>query len=339
MKINELCEEGKISLPVLITRCEIGRTNKNLPYLSLTLEDKTGVLDAKFWNLTEEQAAKWQAGQIVEATGDLIRYRNAWQLRVRTLEETEGDVMDFVQAAPMSRAEMEAKVSELVDQIENPIIQDLTREMIDMKREDFFSYPAAVRNHHAYPGGLAWHSLSMVALALNIVDLYPFLDRDLMIAGILLHDIAKTEEYSQALLPEYTSAGNLIGHISMGAMLLDRVAVALDIEDKEEVMLLKHMVLSHHGRTDFGSPVVPMTAEAEVLSQIDNLDSKLNMIEQNLLAVEPGKFGPRTFALENRMFYRKSWDDVNGRPVPKTEMESDKTDEAALSQTEPEIKE
>ena len=313
MKINELCEEGKISLPVLITRCEVGRTNKNQPYLSLTLEDKTGQLDAKFWNLTEEQATKWQAGQIVEAIGDLIRYRNAWQLRVRSLEEIEGDVMDYVQSAPLSRKEMEQEIDDLIETIENPKIKDMTREMLEMKREDYFSYPAAVRNHHAYPGGLAWHSLSMARLALSLVDLYPFLDRDLLVAGTLLHDIAKTEEYSEVLLPEYTNAGNLIGHISMGAMLLDRVAVALDLENSEEVMLLKHMLLSHHGRLEYGSPVVPMTAEAEVLSSIDNLDSRLNMIEQNLDTVEPGKFGPRTYALDNRMFYRKSWDDKNGR--------------------------
>ncbi len=306
--IQDLNTEGKVTLPVLITKADIGRTNKNAPYLSMTLEDKTGVLDAKYWNLTEEQVKDWKAGMIVEATGDLMRYRNAWQLRVRSLKEIEGSPADYVRSAPESREEIQKEIYALIDAIQNPIIKDVTKETIEMKKEDYFLYPAAVRNHHNYPGGLAWHTLSMARLGKLIAKQYEWLDEDLLIAGILLHDLAKTEEYSAAVLPEYTPKGNLIGHISMVSNLIDRVAVALEVEESEEVMLLKHMVLSHHGKKEFGSPVLPMTPEAEVLTLLDNLDSRLFMIHESLESVEPGTFGPKNFALDGRMFYRKSWD-------------------------------
>ena len=307
--IEDLKEEGKVVLTCLITKADIGRTPKNAPYLSLWLEDSTGVLDAKYWNLTEEQAKQYKPGMVAEITGDLTRYRNAWQLRVRSIQEVEGgDPTAYVRSAPLTRQEMEAQINELIENIENPIIKEVTTELLELKKQDYYTYPAAVRNHHNFPGGLAWHSLSMAKMAKEILSQYPWLDYDLLIAGTILHDIAKTEEYSGAILPEYTPVGNLLGHISIGAALLDRVAVALDVENSEEVMLLKHMILSHHGKHEFGSPVLPMIPEAEVLTLLDNLDSRLFMIHQMLETVEPGCFGPRNFALDNRMFYRKTWD-------------------------------
>ncbi len=307
--IEDLKEEGKVVLTCLITKADIGRTPKNAPYLSLWLEDSTGVLDAKYWNLNEEQAKLYKPGMIVEVVGDLMRYRNAWQLRVRSIKEIEGgDPTEYVRSAPLTRQEMETQINELIENIKNPIIQEVTKELLELKKQDYYTYPAAVRNHHNFPGGLAWHSLSMAKLAQEVLGQYPWLDYDLLIAGTILHDIAKTEEYSRAILPEYTPVGNLLGHISIGAALIDRVAVALDVENSEEVMLLKHMILSHHGKHEFGSPVLPMIPEAEVLTLLDNLDSRLFMIHQMLETVEPGCFGPRNFALDNRMFYRKTWE-------------------------------
>lgn len=307
--IEDLKEEGKVVLTCLITKADIGRTPKNAPYLSLWLEDSTGVLDAKYWNLNEEQAKLYKPGMIVEVVGDLMRYRNAWQLRVRSIEEVEGgDPTEYVRSAPLTRQEMETQINALIEDMKNPTIKEVTQELLELKKQDYYTYPAAVRNHHNFPGGLAWHSLSMAKLAKEVLGQYPWLDYDLLIAGTILHDIAKTEEYSRAILPEYTPVGNLLGHISIGTALLDRVAVALDVENSEEVMLLKHMVLSHHGKHEFGSPVLPMIPEAEVLTLLDNLDSRLFMIHQMLETVEPGCFGPRNFALDNRMFYRKTWE-------------------------------
>lgn len=145
----------------------------------------------------------------------------------------------------------------------------------------------------------------MVELCLMIAKQYPWLDKDLLISGTLLHDIGKIEELSSAVLPEYTIEGNLLGHISIMSARVDRVAHQLNIQDKESVMLIKHMILSHHGKMEFGSPVLPMIPEAEVLSLVDNLDARIVMMKNSLDQTVPGEFGPRVFALENRMIYHR----------------------------------
>lgn len=307
--IKDLNQEGKVSLLCLITKADIGRTNKNAPYLSLTLEDSSGVLDAKYWNLTEEQSKLYKAGMVVKATGDLISFKNAWQLRVRGLEiQEDADVTDYVRQAPMDRHEMEEQINAIVDGMKDDTIRTITQKLLDQNKDKYYTWPAAVRNHHNFPGGLAYHSLTMANLAKPVLEQYEFLDGDLLMAGILLHDMAKTEELSAAILPEYTNAGNLVGHISMMNNDIDRIAVQMGVEDSEEVMLLKHMILSHHGKMEFGSPVLPMIPEAEVLTLLDNLDARMFMIHQALEPVAPGHFGPRVFALDNRMFYRRTKD-------------------------------
>lgn len=313
--IQDLQQEGKVILSCLITKAEVGRTPKNAPYISLILEDSTGILDAKYWNVSEEEAKLWKVGMIVEVHGDLIRYRNAWQLRVRSLQQIEGNPIDYVRNAPIEHEKLKREVYELTDQMTNPIIKDVVKELIRMHEDKYFTYPAAVRNHHNFPGGLAWHSLSMAKLAFEILKQYEWLDYDLLIGGILIHDIAKIIEYSDPILPEYTAQGNLLGHISMANNLIDRIAIILEVENSEEVMLLKHMVLSHHGKYEYGSPVLPMIAEAEVLTLLDNLDSRLFMIHETLNETAPGTMGPKQFALDGRMFYRKTWQDQNNRPI------------------------
>lgn len=324
--IQDLQQEGKVTLPCLITKADTGRTAKNAPYISLILEDASGILDAKFWNVTEEETKRWKSGMVVEASGDLIRYRNAWQLRVRGLKQIEGNPVDYVRNAPVPREQMKQEINALIADMTNPVIKDVVSELIGMVETDYYTYPAAVRNHHNFPGGLAWHSLSMARLAKSVLAQYDWLDYDLLIGGVLIHDVAKTIEYSTAILPEYTVQGNLIGHISMAGNLIDRVAVALDVEDTEEVMLLKHMVLSHHGQHEYGSPVLPMTAEAEVLTLLDNLDSRMFMIHEAIEEIAPGTFGPKHFALDGRMFYRKMWNDENNRPVVPAAANSEKNE-------------
>jgi 3'-5' exoribonuclease len=303
--INEL-KEGKVSLPCLITKCEMGRTAKGTPYLSLTLEDSSGVLDAKFWNLTEEQAGKYASGQIVQAEGDLIFHRNAAQLRVRHLNVLENeDMLEYVRSAPASREAMREEVLNLVDSMKDEQIQAVTLGVLERAGDKFYIYPAATKNHHNFVGGLAWHTLTMARAAQALLPLYPFLDRDLLLAGILLHDLGKTEELSDPILPEYTTTGNLVGHISLASGWIDEAAAQAGVQDEETIALLKHMVLSHHGKLEYGSPVLPMVPEAEMLTLLDNMDARMFMMKQSLDAVMPGHFGPRVFALENRMMYRR----------------------------------
>lgn len=304
--INEIDKEGKIEIPCLITKCDKGKTTKGTPYLSLTLEDSSGVLDAKFWNLTDEQVDLYKVGMVVEASGDVIIHKNALQLRVRTLKELEDrDMTEFVRQAPMTKQEMKEEVESYLSTIQDESLYMVTKTILEEKDTEYYTYSAATKNHHNFVGGLAYHSLSMLKMALAICELYPWLDRDLIICGTLLHDVGKIEELSSPVLPEYTVVGNLIGHISIMGNYIDRVAHELNLEKEESVLLLKHMILSHHGKTEFGSPVLPMIPEAEVLTTIDNLDSRMFMMKQSIDATQPGEFGPRVFALENRMIYRR----------------------------------
>lgn len=304
--IKDIVKEGPITLECLIARCERGKTAKNTPYLSLALEDSSGTLDAKFWNLTEEMIAQYTTGMVVEAHGDILFHRNAIQLRVRKLIPLEGkNVNDYVQNAPMSKTEMEEEIMEVVLAMKNEMLQKVVLRILDQKQEEFYSYPAATKNHHNFVGGLAYHTLCMLHMAKHVVSEYTWLDADLLYAGVLLHDVGKTIELSQPVLPEYTMEGNLLGHISIMASSIDQIAREEGVQDEECVTLLKHMILSHHGKMEFGSPVLPMIPEAEVLNLLDNLDSRLYMMKQSLEQTKPGQFGPRVFALENRMIYRK----------------------------------
>ena len=310
MRINEITQEQKVNIKCLISKCDKGKTVKDTPYLSLILEDATGVLDAKFWNLTNEQIEQYKAGQIVEVFGDSIIHRNAVQLRVRKMVVLEGeDISDYVRLAPMSRTEMEEEVKTLMNEITDSNLYCVVEEVLEETKDLFYTYPAATRNHHNFVGGLAYHSISMARVGLDICRQYPFLDKGLLIAGILMHDVGKIDELSGPVLPEYTNEGNLLGHISIMNNRLDRVAEKLGVNDKECVLLLKHMILAHHGKMEFGSPVLPMIPEAEVLTLLDNLDARMYMMKQSLDTTQPGHFGPRVFALEGLMIYHRKGED------------------------------
>ena len=279
MRINEITQEQKVNIKCLISKCDKGKTVKDTPYLSLILEDATGVLDAKFWNLTNEQIEQYKVGQIVEVFGDSIIHRNAVQLRVRKMVVLEGeDISDYVRLAPMSRTEMEEEVKTLMNEITDSNLYCVVEEVL-------------------------------ARVGLDICRQYPFLDKGLLIAGILMHDVGKIDELSGPVLPEYTNEGNLLGHISIMNNRLDRVAEKLGVNDKESVLLLKHMILAHHGKMEFGSPVLPMIPEAEVLTLLDNLDARMYMMKQSLDTTQPGHFGPRVFALEGRMIYHRKGED------------------------------
>ena len=306
MRINEITQEQKVNVKCLISKCDKGKTVKDTPYLSLILEDATGVLDAKFWNLTNEQIEQYKAGQVVEVIGDSIIHRNAVQLRVRKMTVLEDeDISNYVRLAPMTRTEMEEEVKILMNEITNTNLYCVVEEVLEETKDLFYTYPAATRNHHNFVGGLAYHSISMARVALDICRQYTFLDKGLLIAGILMHDVGKIDELSGPVLPEYTNGGNLLGHISIMNNRLDRVAEKLGVNDKECVLLLKHMVLAHHGKMEFGSPVLPMIPEAEVLTLLDNLDARMYMMKQSLDTTQPGHFGPRVLALEGRMIYHR----------------------------------
>jgi len=179
--------------------------------------------------------------------------------------------------------------------------------MIKKYQPEILVFPAASKNHHDYASGLLDHVVSMLRLGKAICDLYPTLNKDLIYSGIILHDIGKVKELSGPIATTYTIEGNLLGHISIMVDEIGQAAKELEI-DGEEVTILKHIVLSHHGKEEWGSPKKPMIQEAEILHYIDNVDAKMNMLTRALSKTKPGEFTERLFALDNRSFYKPTFE-------------------------------
>ena len=306
--LRELIDGDRGTIRVLLSSCSRGVTAKGAPYLSFTLQDKSGTMDAKYWNVSEELLDLYEPGMVVDAMGDVLSHNHQLQFRVKQMDIVEEDVSvyDFVQEGPIPADQMKREIEQTLSQIQNDTLSLIIQAVYERYGHDFFEYPAATRNHHDFVGGLATHTIGMLRLANAIADQYPMLNRDLLVSGTFLHDLGKIKEFSAPVVPSYTTPGKLLGHISIFQAELTKIASELGVEDSEEVLLLRHMILSHHGVHEYGSPVLPMIPEAEVLHLIDNLDARMNTIQKALDITEEGAFTQRIFALENRSFYKST---------------------------------
>lgn len=280
------------------------------PFLTLILCDKTGEIEAKLWDVSEADEKTYSAEATVKVQGEVQNYRGRSQLKIRNIRIT-SDIdgvtkADLIQTAPISQEEMMETITQFIFEMRNPNIQRVTRHLIKKYQNEFLTFPAATKNHHEYMSGLAYHVVSMLGLAKAISTLYPSLNKDLLYAGVILHDLGKVHELSGPVSTVYTVEGNLLGHITIMVNEVGKAAEELGIE-AEEVMILKHLILSHHGKAEWGSPKPPMVREAEVLHYIDNMDAKINMMDRALEKVKPGEFTERVFALDNRSFYKPTF--------------------------------
>lgn len=305
-KIKDFEVGGHYSLALLIKEVKNGMTNKGAAYLSMTLADNSGSIEAKMWDVKPEDVKLIQAGRLVQFSFDVLDYKGQLQARVLQASEVEGTIQweEYVVSSSIPEAVRKQSVQEILSSMKNPVYRQLVQAMLDLVGQKFFDYPAASKIHHAFLGGLSEHSLSMVKVCEELCVLYPQLNRDLLIAGCLVHDLGKTSEMSGAMMTEYTVEGKLEGHISIANGWLTQVANELDLDSSEECMLLHHMILSHHGHLEYGSPVLPCTQEAEILSLVDNIDARMNTLKAALKDVEPGSWSTRLFALDNRQFYK-----------------------------------
>ena len=210
----------------------------------------------------------------------------------------------FYDYAPIQITEIKKDIDQVLSMIENIIIKSVTESIYNRYKNDFYLYPAASKFHHAYISGLAYHTHSMIKLADGFIKVYPFLNKDLMMSGILLHDICKIFEFTSYENSEYTIKGKLIGHISMGVNLIHEVAKELGFEDSEEVMLLEHILLSHHYYGNFGSPKKPNIAEALMIHFIDNIDSKACVLGEELDLVQKGELTKSMPVLDRERYYK-----------------------------------
>lgn len=307
VKINEFEEHMKLQQPLLVKDVKNGTTSKGSPYLSLTLQDKTGTIDGKFWDVKENEQALVQAGKILKFNFEVLLYKDKLQLRMNHVEEISEDeynLEDFVISSDHSEVERRSLTQSLIDSIQNDVYRKLVIGMLSYVGVKFFTFPAASKIHHGWKGGLSDHSLSMATLADELCKHYPQLDRDLLVSAALIHDVGKTAELSGPVTTEYTLEGKLEGHISLANAWLSEVSEKLGVQEREETVLMHHMILSHHGKMEYGSPVAPMIIEAEALYLIDNMDARLTSLKMALDAIKPGTWTSRMFQFENRQFYK-----------------------------------
>jgi 3'-5' exoribonuclease len=297
----------QVDLYLLIKSATKGIASNGKPFLTLILQDQSGEIEAKLWDANEEDEKNYTAQNIVKIIGDIHNYRGKSQLKIRQIRRTGPSdsvkLEDFLETAPLSQEEMTSKLTQYIFDMKNPNIQRITRHLLKKHQKAFLEYPAATKNHHEFVSGLVYHVVSMLDLAKSIAALYPSLDKDLLYAGVILHDMGKVVELSGPISTAYTVEGNLLGHITIMVNEIGKAAEELGITG-EEVLILKHLVLSHHGKAEWGSPKPPLIKEAEILHYIDNLDAKMNMLDRALERAKPGEFTERVFALDNRSFYK-----------------------------------
>lgn len=297
----------QVDMYLLIKSAARGIASNGKPFLTLMLQDQSGEIEAKLWDVSKEDEGHYTAEKVVKVVGDTQNYKGRIQLKLKQIRLAQPhevpDISDFVEKAPLTKDAMQEKVTQYIFEMNNPNIQRITRHLLKKYQSAFFDYPAATKNHHEFISGLAYHVVSMLDLAKAIVSLYPSLDKDLLYAGVILHDLGKVIELSGPISTSYTVEGNLLGHISIMVSEIAKAAEELSIQG-EEIVILQHLVLSHHGKAEWGSPKPPLVREAEVLHYIDNLDAKMNMMDRALSRVKPGEYTDRIFALDQRAFYK-----------------------------------
>jgi len=305
--ITKLQPGEQVDQYLLIKEAKKGVTTVGKPFMSLILQDRSGDIEAKLWDTNEEHENLYRAQVIVKVGGEIHDYRGKNQLRVKQIRparDEEGvQISDLLPTSAVPKEQLFEELTQYFFQIQNPNISRITRNLTKKYQDQILIYPAATKNHHDYASGLLDHVVSMLKLSEAICDLYPTLNRDLLYAGVILHDIGKVIELSGPVGTMYTVEGNLLGHISIMVNEIGQAANELKIEG-EEVMLLQHLVLSHHGKEEWGSPKKPMIQEAEILHYIDNIDAKMNMLTRALDKTKPGEFTERLFPLDNRSFYK-----------------------------------
>ncbi|MBP3627238.1 MAG: HD domain-containing protein [Clostridia bacterium] len=317
MNFTPVDNNGLVDGFCLIKSIDIKTSSKGDTYLDMTLGDNDGEINAKLWRYSKEVHGEYEANQIIKVRGTISQYNGSDQLRVEKIRialESDGvKIDDFVQSADYTGEQMYNELICIVDSFKDEDLKRLVKKIYEDNRLSMLYWPAAFKLHHALRGGLLMHILSIVRLAQSVCNIYPFVDSDLLISGAMLHDISKLEEFEvgeSGIASGYSVEGNLIGHLAMGAMMIRRYAQELGINEKT-AMLVEHMILSHHGEPEFGAAVRPMFIEAEILSELDLIDSRIFEMREAVSSTKADDFTGRLWALDNRKLYNHGRMDLN----------------------------
>jgi len=294
----------------VIKAAALKTSSNNNKYMDYTLGDKTGEINGKHWDYDPVRDGEYSEGMLVKIRGTVTEWQNQLQFKIEKIRQHQpGDnvrIEDFVQTAPFVPEDMLGDILKFVIRIKSRDIREIVSAVINENREKLMHYPAAMKNHHSIRSGLLYHTLTMLKMAEKVMEVYDFLNPDLLYAGVILHDIAKIDEMEAnelGIVNNYTMEGMLLGHIIQGIKDIERIGEAVGA-DRENVILLEHMVLAHHYEPEFGSPKRPMIPEGEILHYLDLMDARMFDMRKALEPVEAGGFSDKVWLLHNRQLYK-----------------------------------
>ncbi|MFM1801107.1 MAG: 3-5 exoribonuclease YhaM [Planctomycetota bacterium] len=290
--VNELNNGDSVDDVFMVVQKQTRANRQGNPYLFLELRDRTGSIDARLWNIPENMNFGFNEGEYVRVRGKVQLFQGSLQMILTYLEPHNGqgiEAADFIPQSHVNPVELLRHLREILYKIRNVHLKALCDAILmdEPLIGKLMAAPAGIKNHHAYHGGLLEHIVTLLRISEPILPMYPIVDPDLIVVGILLHDLGKVDELAYDRAYSYTDEGQLVGHLVMGVeMLSDKIREAEKLTDEpfpaELRLRLKHMIVSHHGTPEFGSPKVPMTPEALFLHHIDNLDAKMHAITREL---------------------------------------------------------
>lgn len=301
---------------VLLVRDKQVRANRaGNRYLQFDLDDRSGTISARYWNATEAESSSFSVGDFLQVDGKAQLYQGQMQLIIHSFRKVDAaaiNLIDFLPCTDRDLDQLENRLRELLGEIRDPLLSAIAQAYLvdDEFMARFRRAPAGIRNHHAYLGGLMEHVVGVMEVAARLTDLYPNLNHDLLRLGIFLHDSGKVRELTFERLFSYSDEGQLVGHLVQGVeMLGEKATLAAEIAGApipDNVLFeIKHLILSHHGSYEFGSPKLPMTPEAVALWLLDNLDAKLYAFEQKIRdTADPGERWTPYDAQLGRRIYR-----------------------------------
>lgn len=330
-EISQLSEGQQTELVCLLAKKQIAQTKAGKPYGSLKLADCSGEVEAKLWDQAEELLADLKPGVAVKVAGRVDSFNGRRQIVLRSIQPApEADPSQFMPKSPISPAELWERLTQLTLAVKDKRLRRLLKAFFenDEFHDQFGKAPAAKGAHHAYVHGLLEHTVSVGELALKVADHYEQLNRDILLSGALLHDIGKTQEFALGPPIEYTDAGRLEGHVVLGVRMLDKSLESLRAFPENLASHLRHLIISHHGLYEFGSPKKPKTPEALVLHMLDDLDAKTAMI-QEVIATQGG--GDAHWSSFNRLLERFLY--TGPSPLDQQAENAPSKDETASSQT------
>ncbi|WP_342256040.1 3'-5' exoribonuclease YhaM family protein [Spiroplasma endosymbiont of Poecilobothrus nobilitatus] len=309
MNIKDLTKEvNNVELIVIADKVTQGTASNGSTYLSITLKERTGTIEARLWDARPADIESWIKGNCYKVNINIIEYRKVLQAKINSydiIDNASINLDDFIEVAPLPADAMYDEIITTVKKIKTTEYREIMTLILAKYGEQFKIWPAAIRNHHEIKSGLIWHSLTMLQMAKNVVNVYHdrLIDAELLYCGVILHDLGKVIEITSGATNDFSFEGKLLGHISIMANELNHLAQSNNL-NSEKIVLLEHMILASHGRLEYGSPVEPHLLEAEILSFLDNLDARIYRIDKELEKTLLNEQTQRLLSVEGRWFLK-----------------------------------